>query len=307
MTSADSEETYSPLKVYGALFIGLTAFSLAPILVRFAADYSGVLLATIRTVLAVVILAPIYISYKLKKEVRPVESRKEHILVAIAGLALGLHFIAWINSIYYTSVSSASVLVCIHPIILIIAERTLMKTTFRPIVWTGVIISFIGTLLLGYFDLDASNSFPQAGLGNTLAVTAAVIFALYFLIGRKIRQKRTWIGYVFPVYAYAAITCTIFLVATEGVPSQIDGRLFLIGLALAVGPQIFGHGSLNYAVKYVSATLLSTLILAEPILASIIAYFLFQELPLPLSVIAMLIILVGIGLTWKRRSKISDS
>ena len=121
MTSVSSEETYSPLKVYGALFIGLAAFSLAPILVRFAANYSGVLLATIRTILAVLILAPIYISYKLKKEVKPVESRKEHVLVAVAGLALGLHFIAWINSIYYTSVSSASVLVCIHPIILIIA------------------------------------------------------------------------------------------------------------------------------------------------------------------------------------------
>ena len=303
MTSDASEETFSPIKVYGALFVGLTAFSLAPILVRFASSYSGVLLATIRTILAVVILAPIYISFKKKQKIKPVQSGKEHLLVAIAGIALGLHFIAWISSIYYTSVSSASVLVCIHPIILIIAERTLMKTTFRPLVWIGVIISFIGTLMLGYFDLNESNIFPQAGLGNTLAITAAAIFAVYFLIGRKIRQHRTWIGYIFPVYTYAAITCIFFLVITEGVPTQIDGKLFLIGLALAIGPQIFGHGSLNYAVKYVSATLLSTLILAEPVLASIIAYFLFQELPLPLSIFSTMIIMLGIGLTWKRRSK----
>jgi drug/metabolite transporter (DMT)-like permease len=305
MTSESAEESFSPLKVYGALFVGLTAFSLAPILVRFASSYSGILVATVRTVLAVIILAPVYISYKQKQRIKPVQSRKEHALVAIAGIALGLHFIAWISSIYYTSVSSASVLVCIHPIILIIAERTIMKTTFRPLVWIGVIISFIGTLLLGYFDMNESNLFPQAGLGNGLAVTAAAIFAIYFLIGRKIRQNRTWIGYVFPVYSYAAITCTVFLLITEGLPEQIDGKLFTIGLALAIGPQIFGHGSLNYAVKFVSATLLSTLILAEPILASIIAYFLFKELPLPLSIIAMLIILAGIGLTWKRRSKTS--
>ena len=304
MTSDNSEEVFSPVKVYGALFVGLTAFSLAPILVRFASDYSGVLLATIRTILAVILLAPIYISFRKKQKIKPVQDRKEHVLVAIAGIALGLHFIAWISSIYYTSVSSASVLVCIHPIILIIAERTLMKTTFRPMVWIGVIISFIGTLMLGYFDLNESNVFPQAGLGNTLAITAAAIFAVYFLIGRKIRQHRTWIGYIFPVYTYAAITCILFLVITEGFPTQIDGKLFLIGLALAIGPQIFGHGSLNYAVKYVSATLLSTLILAEPVLASIIAYFLFQELPLPMSIISMLIIMLGIGLTWKRRSKL---
>lgn len=303
MNAHVQQEEFSRLKVYGSLFVGLTAFSFSPILVRYAADYSGILLATIRTVLAVAILAPVYISYKFKKEVKPAESPKEHILVAIAGLALGLHFIAWISSIYYTSVSSASVLVCIHPIILIIAERTLMKVTFRPIVWVGVIISFIGTVMLGYFDLDTSNTFPQAGLGNSLAVIAAAIFALYFLIGRRIRQKRTWIGYVFPVYGYAAITCVIFLFLTEGIPSQIDSKLFVIGLALAIGPQIFGHGSLNYAVKHISATLLSTLILAEPILASFLAYILFQELPLEQSILAMLIILIGIGITWKRKQK----
>lgn len=302
MNADQADQDFSPLKVYGFLFIGLSAISFSPILVRYAADYSGVLLATIRTVLAVLILIPFYIANKKKVKTTYIDSPKEHIWVALAGVALGLHFIAWISSLYFTSISSASVLVCIHPIILIIAERTLMKVSFRPIVWAGVIISFLGTLLLGYFDLSGENTFSEAGLGNALAVLAAAIFAFYFLIGRRVRQKRTWIGYVFPVYAYAAITCLVFLLIKEGIPDQMDGKLLLIGLGLAIGPQILGHGSLNYAVKYVSATLLSTLILAEPILASIAAFFLFHELPQFSSVSAMLIILIGIGLTWKRRN-----
>ena len=76
MTSDASEKTFSPLKVYGALFVGLTAFSLAPILVRFASSYSGVLLATIRTILAVVILAPIYISFKKSRKLNPFKAEK---------------------------------------------------------------------------------------------------------------------------------------------------------------------------------------------------------------------------------------
>tara|TARA_R110002124_G_scaffold219424_1_gene385314 strand:+ start:22913 stop:23833 length:921 start_codon:yes stop_codon:yes gene_type:complete len=303
MSFVQSKEEFSPLKVYGLLFAGLIAFSFAPILVRYAADYSGVLLAAIRTVFAVIILIPFYLFSRKKAKKESSESTKDHLLVAIAGLALGLHFIAWISSLYYTSISSASVLVCIHPIILIIAERTLMKVSFRPIVWAGVIISFIGTMLLGYFDSSGENTFPKAGLGNGLAILAAVIFALYFLIGRKVRQKRTWIGYVFPVYAYAALMCVVFLLVKEGVPSQFDGKLLLIGLGLAIGPQILGHGSLNYAVKYVSATVLSTSILVEPILASVLGFFLFQELPLTSSIFAMGIILFGIGLTWKRKRK----
>ncbi|MEO9887842.1 MAG: DMT family transporter [Balneola sp.] len=303
MTNFEHQEDFSPLRVYGSLVVGLTAFSLAPILVRYAVDYSGILLTTIRTVLAVIILTPIYLAQKKPFKNKKSESLKDHIWVAVAGLALGFHFIAWVSSLYYTSISSASVLVCIHPILLIVAERTLMKVSFRPIVWTGVIISFLGTMLLGYFDLSAENSFPLAGFGNGLAVLAAAIFAVYFLIGRKLRQKRDWIGYVYPVYAYAALTSVLFLLVKEGFPQQIDGKLFLIGLALAIGPQIFGHGSLNYAVKHISATLLSTLILAEPILASILAYILFHELPLTQSVFAMVVILLGISITWKRKTR----
>jgi len=307
MNSAETDHDFSPLKVYGLLAVGLTAFSFAPILVRYAAEYSGVFLAAIRTVVAFIILLPFYLYSRKKINIESEVPTKDHIWVAVAGLALGLHFIAWISSIYYTSISSASVLVCIHPIILIVAERTVMKVSFKPIVWFGVIISFVGTLLLGYFDINEENLFPNAGLGNGLAILAAVIFALYFLIGRKVRQKRTWIGYVFPVYGYAALICVLFLLVTEGVPDHLDGKLLLIGTALAIGPQIFGHGSLNYAVKYVSATVLSTSILVEPVLASILAFLLFQELPIGASIFSMAIILIGIGLTWKRKKRILKS
>jgi hypothetical protein len=63
------------------------------------------------------------------------------------------------------------------------------------------------------------------------------------------------------------------------VPQDPDGTLFTrradrsdghgIGLALAVGPTIIGHGSMNYAVKYISPTILATLILSEAVVAAV--------------------------------------
>jgi drug/metabolite transporter (DMT)-like permease len=64
-----------------------------------------------------------------------------------------------------------------------------------------------------------------------------------------------------------------------------------------------GHGSLNYAVKYVSPTLLSTLILTEPIFATILAFFIIGELPAVLSFIAIFVTLIGVTLTWKKKPK----
>lgn len=305
MTTVPLQADFSKWRVYGGLILGMATFSFAPIIVRFAADYSPIVLTTLRTVIACIILVPFYFSQKKKDLVLgTIVTKREHLLVAVAGISLGLHFTLWVSSVYYTSIASASVLVTIHPIILIVAERTLMKIKFRPMVWLGVCIAFLGTLMLGYFDIGSEESFPNPALGNTLAFSAAVIFAIYFLIGRKVRQNRSWLGYTFPVYSYAALTCVVILLLTQDLGSlNIDSKLLMLGLALAIGPQIMGHGSLNYSVKYISPTILSTLILSEPIFSSILGYFIFSELPLPTSITAMCIILVGIGLTWTRKRK----
>lgn len=297
------ESSYSKVKVYTILAIGLATFGVAPVLVKFATDYSALLLVTIRTGGAFLMLVPLYLYKKKSKKYDLKPAGSESKWMALAGIALGVHFTLWTASLFYTSVASASVLVTIHPIMLIVAERALFKMKFPATVWIGVFVAFSGSVLLGYSDFNSESDFANPLLGNLMALSAAAIFAVYFLIGRKIRQNRSWLGYVFPVYGYAAATCLAILLFMEGIPTQIDSTVLWIGLALAVGPQLMGHGSLNYAVKYVSPTLLSTLILTEPVFATILAFFVIGELPVVLSIIAIFITLAGVLLTWKKKPK----
>lgn len=295
----DQEE--APIgKIVALLFVGLLSFGFAPILVRFATDIEPMALAALRTGFAVVCLLPFWI---WKRQPASVLTSKgiNRLLLILAGVCLGLHFSFWIASLHYTSVASASVLVTMHPVMLIVAERFILSKRFRPAVWAGVLISFTGSLLLGIADDSSLETFPDALLGNTFAFTAAVIFVAYFMLGRKIRQYTEWIDYVFYVYLSATLTCiALTLYWVGGIPA-ISGTALLIGMALAIGPTILGHGSMNYAVKYVSPTLLSTLILSEAVFAAIAAYFIFGEIPTPFSMSAMLIIMTGVSLTWFRR------
>jgi drug/metabolite transporter (DMT)-like permease len=226
----------------------------------------------------------------------------ERLYLALAGICLGLHFTCWISSLYYTSVASASVLVTIHPILVILVERLWFKRGFVWTTWLGVGLAFIGSVMLGVFDSQVEQPFSDPLFGNFLAFSAAVIFVVYLFIGQKIRQKRGWIDYVFPVYSYAALTCLVLVMLLGKNLFEISAIGIWVGLGLAVGPQILGHGSMNYAVKYIAPTLLSTLILVEPLLASVLAFFIFAELPPIVSIIAMIIILLGVGLTWKREA-----
>lgn len=296
-------QAYSKIKVYTILAIGLTTFGFAPVLVKYATEYSALLLVAVRTTGAFLMLIPVYAYQKKSKNYDLKTVGHDGKWMALAGIALGLHFTLWTSSLFFTSVASASVLVTIHPIMLIVVERVLFKMKFALTVWVGVFVAFAGSVLLGISDYNTESTFLNPLLGNGMAFSAAAIFVVYFLIGRQVRQNRSWLGYVFPVYGYAAATCLVILFAVEGIPDHIDPIILWVGLGLSVGPQLMGHGSLNYAVKFVSPTLLSTLILTEPLFATILAFFLIGELPAVLSFVAIFVTLVGVMLTWKKKPK----
>jgi drug/metabolite transporter (DMT)-like permease len=169
------------------------------------------------------------------------------------------------------------------------------------LVWTGVFLAFGGSVLLGLADDSQMEQFPNALLGNGMAVTAAAVFVVYFLLGRKIRQHTEWIDYVFYVYLYATITCAVLSILSLGGIPEISNTAVWVGIGLAAGPTILGHGAMNYAVKYISPTLLSTLVLSEAVVAAGAAFIIFSEVPSFLSIGAMLVIMTGVAFTWTRR------
>ncbi len=293
-------DSFPKAKVFAALAAGLTAFGFAPILVRTAPETSPLVLVTYRTVFAVLLLLPFWL-YARDTTFHP-DKPSERWLMALAGVCLGLHFTFWLSSLYYTSVASASVLVTIHPIIMIVVERLWKGRKFPPATWAGVILAFAGSVMLGISDSRMEQDFADPLFGNMLALSAAVIFVVYLMIGREIRQRREWIDYVFPVYFFAAATCLLIALGGGKNLANIGTAGLLAGAGLAFGPQIIGHGSMNYAVKYVSPTLLSTLVLAEPIFASFLAFLFFAEVPPVPSIISMIVILTGVSLSWKRKT-----
>src|SRR5690625_710185 len=212
-----STQRYPKVNIIAALAAGLTAFGFAPIMVRFAPDTSPLVLIVYRTVFAALVLFPFWLWTRSTAD-RKVKGR-ERLWVALSGACLGIHFTCWISSLYYTSVASSSVLVAIHPIILILVERLWFGRTFSRATWTGVLLAFSGSLLLGISDSRIDQPFADPLFGNTLAVTAAVFFVVYLLIGQQIRKRRAWIDYVFPVYCYTAATC-VAIAAVAGIGLQ---------------------------------------------------------------------------------------
>lgn len=290
-----------PPRIFVMLAAGMAMFAFAPILVRAAGDTDPFAFAAIRTVVAALILLPFWLIRKNRTE--SFFGRKDNLIALLAGAILGCHFIFWILAVQNTSIASASILVTIHPVILIILEAGLFKRVFPPAVWVGVFGAFSGSILLGYSDAQAGGLFEHALLGDMYALAAALLFALYFLISQRLRQKSNWINYVIRVYGATGATCLV-VALIYGSDFRLEPVVWLAAIGLAIGPQIIGHGSMNYSVKYVAPTMLSTLILSEPVFATILAGLIFAEFPPILTYVAMFVILTGILLAWSTKRKI---
>ena len=102
--------------------------------------------------------------------------------------------------------------------------------------------------------------------------------------------------------AVSGITIFLALIAAfalaTGVPlSGFPVEIYLLCLAMALLPQILGHGSFNYAIKFFPAAYLGLLSLLEPIGASLLALVLFAEMPGMMAIVGMVLILFAVGMT----------
>lgn len=283
--------------LYVFLGCGIFSISISPILIRFASEAPGFAIAALRNVFATLLLAP-FAWRKIRHEVRAF-TRKDALLIGGAGVVLGLHFITWIESLYHTAVANASVLVAITPIFLGILGFLFLRERLSGKMVAAIVLAVVGALVmtLGSDTSNVAVASPHPLLGNSLALTAALFYSIYLLIGRVVRQGTSWLAYVFPLYFVVSVTTVVFALSQGVSLLGYDWWVYALCGAMAIGPSIIGHGAFNYAVKYLRAAVLGVLGLLEPVIASLLAFLLFHEQPSPVALFGMLLVFASVAWT----------
>jgi drug/metabolite transporter (DMT)-like permease len=256
-------------RFYLLLPVGILAVSTASIFIKLC-DAPVLVIAAYRMMLASLMLVP-FACYK--KTWRGWEKDKIGWLL-LSGLFLSLHFAFWIVSLKCTSVASSVVLVTTHPIFVGIGGWLFLKERLGLNLTFGTAFSVLGSGLIGYGDMSLSK---EALIGDGLAVLGAVAASGYLLVGRKMRKDRNLISYIFPVYSTAGLILILFALIFQqpffGYSSSTYFYLFLLALV----PQLIGHTTFNWALKYLPASVVAITILGEPIGSTLLAYFILAE------------------------------
>lgn len=284
------------IRPYLGLAIGIAAVSFASIFIRLA-EAPSLVIAASRLTIASLILAPAAF-IRAREELRAL-TKGDLGLALLSGLFLGLHFATWISSLEYTSVASSVVFVSTSPLFVGLASHFLLKERVSRQMFAGIAVSVLGGIIIGYgdFGLGARELF-----GDLLALAGAVAVSGYLLVGRKLRRHLSLLSYIFLVYATAAAFLIVLCLATGHTFSGYPRQTYLMFFLLAAVPQIIGHSSYNWALKYLPATFVGVATLGEPIGSTILAYFALKETPTLVKIGGGVLILAGIYVSSRAES-----
>jgi len=256
----------------------------------------SLLISASRLCLATLAVSPL-VMMNHRSEIRTL-TRNQQRLVLLCGGLLALHFITWIQSLEHTSVLISVTVVSTTPIWVAVMEWVFFKTRLTRWILVGLVLTMVGGVLVTLESGGNSTTIPHPNLllGIFLALIGAVSASGFLVIGRSLRQDLTLLPYIWLIYGSGGIILIVLLAVLRVPMLGYSPTALLALLGAAAIPQLVGHTAMNYAVRHVSATIVSLFTKIEPIGSAILAFLLFAETPNQWQIIGSVVILAGIYL-----------
>lgn len=281
------------MTLYATLLIGVVAASFASILIKLC-DAPSMVIACYRLSFASMFL----IAGAGFKKVNPLTSfsQRDLYLAFLSAIFLCLHFATWITSLKYTTVASSVVLVSTTPIFVALGSIFFLKEKISKLLFWGIGLTVCGAIILSSKDFGIGKN-PL--VGDALALTGAIGAAGYFLVGRELRARINLLAYVTVVYSTTALLLVLITKLFNYSFTGYGAKIYLLFFLIAFVPQVIGHTSFNWALKYISAATVAVITLGEPIGATILAFFILGEKITAFQIIGGILILTGVALAIK--------
>jgi len=199
---------------------------------------------------------------------------------AIAGVILALHFYGFFLAMRMTTVAAGTAIVALQPIFAALFVK-FSGGLIPSRAWFGMIVSFLGVLLISGIDLQIS---LRSFLGDIAALISAALAALYMMAGSKALRTIETSTYTTICYFVCAMTALPMAVIAGNELLHFTAKQWWIVLGLIIGAQILGHTMFNSTLKRVSPAVVSLIVFFEVPVSSILAVWWLDQKP-PLGII----------------------
>ena len=305
MTARDARWGY-PLVLLAAVLFGLNA-GVSRIPLR-----GGTPTDTFTTVrITAAFLAFVLIALVVDRSALRVPRGRALVLIACLGIA-GFAGLQWTYNVAITRLplSIALLLEYLGPVLVVLWVRFARREHVHPRMWPALVLAVGGLAVVS----EVWNGLTLDGLGVTMALGAAVCFAVYFLLGEHTGTVDVGEPLHVILWAFAAATVVMNLVQPAWSADALGDDVSMLGrFADIIIPAwsamawvvLFGTVApfflLLLALRMLSATVVSVVAMLEPVVAALVGWVWFAETLNPVQLVGMAAVLAGILLAQTAR------
>ncbi len=206
----------------------------------------------------------------------------------IAGVVLALHFVGFFLAMRMTTVAAGTALVALQPIFAALFVK-FSGGHIPSTAWLGMIVSFVGVVLVSGVDLQISY---KSFLGDLAAIVSAALAAAYIMAGSKAQRTLETTTYTTICYFVCSITALPMALIAGNQIFSFSAKEWWILLGLILGAQLLGHSMFNSVLKRVSPAIVSLIVFFEVPVSAILAFWWLDQRP-PLGIIPGIVLILA--------------
>jgi drug/metabolite transporter (DMT)-like permease len=270
-----------------ALIVGTGIIAWSGVLARFL-DVGPLAGAAWRMGLAVPALA-LWVRFASRRRASAAPPAVFILPLVLAGLAFACDVGAFHIALTGTKIANASFIGNVAPILTVAGGALFFTEHPPPRVWFALALALAGSWVMAGMAAPAN-----LGFGDIFALCAAVAYATYLLIIKRLRSKLD------------GPTATLWSAAVSAIALAIAAKLhgevliphsalgWTIVVLLGVVSHAMGQGLTSVAIGRVSVGLVALIILAQPPFSALIAWFVVGETMSPLQMLGGAVILCAL-------------
>jgi len=225
-------------------------------------------------------------------------------LIACSFLGMVINMLAFFKGLELSTPVNSSVIITISPIIVFIFSAILLKEKIQFLKTIGIILGFMGAVILVLYNSKTGINAPNIPLGNVLFIVNSFAYGLYLVLVKPLIEKYNiitllkWL-FLLAIFLNLPVTFNEF-VSVKWADLPIKDAVLPM-LFVVVGTTFCTYLFNAYALRTLSPSTVSSFIYLQPIVGIVYAVSTKSDTLSLVSVIGMILIFIGIYLVTKKK------
>ena len=268
-------------------FFAVVLWSIIGIFVRWIPEVNSGMIVAYRFLFASIVLLVYGIVTKKSQDIKI--KLKDIPYLLVPAILLSFTIYTYTIGLKTTTIANTVFLQQMAPLYVLVVSALLLKEKASKKTAIAVLIGIAGGFIIFYYDISSMNTTSNF-YGNVMSTFSGFGWALYTISIRALGKKYDGLTTTLWMFIFATIIMSPFFIGSEILTPFSITMLFLLGFLCSAGAFLL----YSIALKYISATKASVMVLSEGVLAGVLAYLILKETVTQGTIIGGILILISI-------------